>query len=168
MAKGKGQRPLPSTPAGRGPAPEQVQRAAPDHAAEVGRAPAPEARMVGSQGGGGRSRSGRVDYEPYVIAGTDCLAGHEAGQALEAGPIGTLPTRRTAWIGFGLLLWCGVGVAIVLERMGFAGWIPYTVVAALAWLLFSAFVQRRLGHRGKCWRTRAWRQAWGGLVPGRG
>jgi hypothetical protein len=101
--------------------------------------------------------------EPFLIAGTKCLAGHEPGQELDAGPIGTVPSRRTARIGFGLVLWCGIGLAFILDPR----WITVGTMVAVAWLAFSAFIQRRLGHRGKCWRTRAWRQAWGGFVPGR-
>jgi hypothetical protein len=100
--------------------------------------------------------------EDYVLAGTGCLAGHDRGRELDAGPIGTLPARRTAWIGFGLVLWCSIGLALILDPQ----WVGIGVLVLFAWLGFSGFVQRRLGHRGRCWRTRAWRQAWGGLVPG--
>lgn len=159
MAKGKGQRPLPSTPgSGTSPAVQPPSGRTPEPTAPASPAaiPAPAPREATPASG-----RARVD-EPYVLAGTGCLAGHERGHELEAGPIGTLPTRRTGWIGFGLVLWCSIGLALILDPQ----WVGIGVLVLLAWLAFSGLVQRRLGHRGKCWRTRTWRQAWGGLVPG--
>lgn len=154
MAKGKGQRPLPSTP---GPRPA-------DGAAPPGPVPGPVPDAPVDEA---RPRTGRAsartarDAEPWLVAGTHCVAGHDRGNELEAGPIGPVPSRRRAWIGFGLLLWCGIGLALILEPQ----WVTMGIIVTFLWLLFSAFVQRRIGHRGRCWRTRSWRHAWGGLVP---
>jgi len=131
----------------------------------LGEPPTPRSgpdRAVGDRGSESPDPKARHD-EPFLITGSDCTGGHEPGRELQAGPIGTLPTRRTAMIGFGLVLWGSIGLAIILDPR----WVGTAVLLLGSWLLFSAVVQRRLGHRGRCWRTRAWRQAWGGLVPGR-
>ena len=164
MSKGRSQRPLPSTP-GPQPPPEPADVGAAE-AAAGGPGPAPASGPTRPASARSQARSaGRAahDVEPFLIAGTKCVAGHERGHELEAGPIGTLPSRRTAWIGFGLLVWCGIGLALILDPQ----WVTMGVLVAVLWLVFSAFIQRRLGHRRRCWRTRAWRQAWGGLVPSR-
>ena len=101
------------------------------------------------------------DEPAYLIEGTGCVAGHERGRERDAGPLGQLPSARTTWIGVGLLVWCSAGLYFLVSPL----WIDLAVLALLLWLAFSAFVQRRAGHRGRCWRTRTWRHAWGGLVP---
>ena len=45
-------------------------------------------------------------------------------------------------------------------------WSHLGAQVAVLWLAFAAFVVRRAGHRKRCWRTRTWRHAWGGLAPG--
>jgi hypothetical protein len=103
----------------------------------------------------------------YLITGTRCTAGHVRGQELDSGRLGTVPSRKRARIGFGLVLWCVAGMAL-LAAAGITSWtwsLVGTQVAAL-WLAFAAVVVRNSGHRRRCWRTRSWRHAWGGLAPG--
>ena len=111
---------------------------------------------------GDRPREPRPEPE-YLMKGTGCVAGHAPGRERDAGPIGDLPTARTTWIGVSLLMWCGLGVYFLVDPR----WMDLAILGLLLWLGFSALVQRRAGHRGKCLRTRAWRHAWGGLVPTR-
>ncbi|MGV1003486.1 MAG: hypothetical protein ACOYEV_01715 [Candidatus Nanopelagicales bacterium] len=97
----------------------------------------------------------------YLVIGTDCLAGHEPGRELADGKLGDLPSAKLAKIGIGLIMWAMFGLA-------FLGQLPLlnlALIVAVLWMLFSFFVAHRAGHRGRCRRTRAWRQAWGGLVP---
>lgn len=103
----------------------------------------------------------------HVLAGTGCTAGHERGHELDAGRLGTLPSRKRARVGFGLVLWCVGGMAL-LAVAGIASWTwsSWGAQVALLWLAFAAYVVRRAGHRKRCWRTRTWRHAWGGLAPG--
>ncbi len=155
MAKSSRQRAMPSTPQDRPPA-------APPASTTGGRAPTPAATR--------RAAAPPVQVEPgYLIAGTGCTAGHERGQELDAGRLGRVPSRKRARIGFGLVLWCVAGLAF-LAAVGITSWTWSTVGAQLAvlWLAFAAFVVRTSGHRKRCWRTRTWRHAWGGLAPGSG
>ena len=154
MAKPARRRAMPSTPQERSPA-------APPAAAPVDRAPPATAKPPAARS---------VPVEPkYLVAGTLCTAGHELGQELDAGRLGQVPSRKRARIGFGLVLWCVAGMAL-LAAAGITSWTWSTVGAQLAvlWLAFAAFVVRTAGHRGRCWRTRTWRHAWGGLAPGSG
>ena len=97
----------------------------------------------------------------YLIGGTGCVGGHPRGAELDAGRMGTVPTARTTWIGLGLLVWI-LGGALLL---GWAKWASLGAQVAILWLGLAALVVRSMGHRGRCWRTRTWRHAWGGLVP---
>ena len=97
----------------------------------------------------------------YLRTGTKCVAGHDRGQEFDSGRLGVLPTRKAGMAGFALVIWCTVGLGLILD----AGLTFVVIQFILLWLLFSAVVQRRMGHRGKCWRTRAWRHAWGGFLP---
>jgi membrane protease YdiL (CAAX protease family) len=83
--------------------------------------------------------------------------------------MGRLPSKRQARIGLALVAWCLIGLG-VLAATGVFGpqWVQFGVQIALLWLAFAGIIMRRAGHRGKCWRTRSWRQAWGGLAPGGG
>jgi hypothetical protein len=90
------------------------------------------------------------------------VGGHERGRELEARRLGRVPSARLTRIGFGLVIWCVAG-SLFLAQGRFA---LLALQVTLLWLALSAVVQRRAGHRGRCWRTRAWRHAWGGLVPG--
>jgi hypothetical protein len=131
------------TPAGRGPGPRPAEPTpAPDRGPSDGSPP--------------------VEPEPtYLVNGTGCTAGHERGRELDAGRIGRVPTKRATRIGFFLVLWCAIGVGLVVDL----GWLSLGLQLLVLWLAFSAIVQRRSGHRGRCWRTRTWRHAWGGLAP---
>lgn len=100
------------------------------------------------------------DHE-YLIRGTGCLHGHEPGQELIEPKIGKVPSQRTTRIGIGLLIWIGVGIVFLGNLL----WLSLALIGLVAWQLLSLFVQWRTGHRGHCMRTRAWRYAWGGLVP---
>lgn len=166
-----GRRALPSTPAPRSPsagdptAPEggtSAPGASPDGSARargsgVPAQPASGAPARSAKPGGTPSR------EPdYLIAGTGCTAGHPRGHELDAGRLGTVPSRRATRIGVFLVLWCAVGLGLVVDSR----WLSFGIQMLLLWLAFSAIVQRRAGHRGHCWRTRTWRHAWGGLAPG--
>ncbi len=154
MAKPARRRAMPSTPQERSPA------AAPAPAPVEHTPPAPA----------GRPAARAVPVEPdHLMRGTRCTAGHEPGQELDAGRLGQVPSRKRARIGFGLVLWCVAGMAL-LAVAGITSWTWSTVGAQLAviWLAFAAFVVRTAGHRGRCWRTRTWRHAWGGLAPGSG
>ena len=155
MAKSPRERAMPSTPQDRPPA-------APPASTTGDRAATPGAPR--------RVPARAVPVEPgYLIAGTGCTAGHERGQELDAGRLGRVPSRKRARVGFGLVLWCVVGLGF-LAAAGITSWTWSTVGAQLAvfWLAFAAFVVRTSGHRKRCWRTRTWRHAWGGLAPGSG
>ena len=83
--------------------------------------------------------------------------------------LGKLPSRKKARVGFTVVVWCLVGLTIIhyagaTER----NWTMFAVQLALLWLAFAAVLVRRAGHRKRCWRTRSWRHAWGGLAPGSG
>jgi hypothetical protein len=105
----------------------------------------------------------------YLIAGTKCLSGHVRGQELDAGRLGTVPSRKRARIGFGLMLWCVAGLAFLsVGGITDLRWASFAAQVAVLWLVFAAFVVRTAGHRKRCWRTRTWRHAWGGLAPGSG
>jgi hypothetical protein len=148
MAKSARQRAMPRTPQDRAPAQSPA-------------APAPGAPLE-------TARSAPAEPE-YLITGTGCKAGHVRGEELDAGRMGTVPSRRRARTGFGLALWCLAGLA-VLGAVGVTSWTWPSIAAQVAviWLAFAAFVVRTSGHRKRCWRTRTWRHAWGGLAPGSG
>lgn len=170
MAKGQHSRSMPRTPDPRnaprdpdpGPRSAEPAPSGPDRPARPSSRPTASTRA----GTPGRSAAaapatGSVRQEPeYLLVGTGCLAGHDRGRELE-GPVGLLPSRRLSRMGFGLVLWCIAGAAFLDAR-----WFGLAVNVTILWLAYSAVVQRRAGHRGRCWRTRAWRHAWGGLVPG--
>ena len=161
MAKSARHRPMPSTPADR-PAPPPVEGSDAAVAATGSAEPAPTVPADR----GARPRA-TTPEKPHVLAGTGCTAGHERGRELDAGRLGMLPSRTRARIGFGLVLWCVGGMAL-LAAAGIASWTwsSWGSQIALLWLAFAAFVVRRAGHRKRCWRTRTWRHAWGGLAPG--
>jgi hypothetical protein len=155
MSKGSRQRAMPSTPQAR-PVPDA---AAPDEPTEVA-ADEPTERPARA-----RRRPTpppRREEPAYLITGTECLAGHERGHELEAGRLGAVPTKKASRIGFGLVLWCTIGIAFVVDRR----WVGLGLQLVVIWLIYSAIVQRRFGHRRRCWRTRTWRHAWGGLAMG--
>jgi hypothetical protein len=155
MAKSARQRAMPSTPQDRPPAPSPASLPA-----DRPSSPPPARRPTTSA----------HSAEPeYLIVGTRCTSGHVRGQELDAGRLGAVPNRRRARIGFGLVLWCVAGMAF-LAAVGITSWTWSTVGAQVAvlWLAFAAFVVRTSGHRKRCWRTRTWRHAWGGLAPGSG
>lgn len=166
MAKSARQRAMPSTP--------QERPATPPPADAPGGS---EPTAAGAPGGGApkpvaaRRSTGpatRAEQE-YLITGTGCTAGHLRGHELDAGRLGAVPSQKRARIGFGLVLWCVAGMAL-LAAAGITSWTWATVGAqvAVVWLAFAAFVVRTSGHRKRCWRTRTWRHAWGGLAPGSG
>lgn len=150
MAKSARRRAMPRTPQDRpampSPAREPVAQASTEHR--------PSPRPTPTE-------------KPHVLAGTGCTAGHVRGQELDAGRLGTLPSQKRARIGFGLVLWCVGGIG-VLAATGITSWTWAEALAQVAvlWLAFAALVVRRAGHRRRCWRTRSWRHAWGGLAPG--
>lgn len=155
MAKPARRRAMPSTPQDRQPP-----------AAPVAAAPVDRARPATASRPAARS----VPVEPeYLVVGTRCTAGHEPGQELDAGRLGQVPSRKRARIGFGLVLWCVAGMAL-LAAAGITSWTwsTFGALLALLWLAFAALVVRTSGHRKRCWRTRTWRHAWGGLAPGSG
>jgi hypothetical protein len=80
-----------------------------------------------------------------------------------------VPSRRRTRIGFGVVLWCVAGVAL-LAVSGIIEPRLATFAAQLAglWLVLVAVLVRSAGHRRRCWRTRTWRHAWGGFAPGPG
>ena len=155
MAKSPRERSMPSTPQERPPAPPP---------------PAASAEPA-SNATASRTRPTRVvPVEPeYLIAGTECVSGHAPGHELDAGRLGTVPSRKRARIGFGLMLWCVAGLAfLALGGITELKWATFAAQVAVLWLVFAAFVVRTSGHRKRCWRTRTWRHAWGGLAPGSG
>ena len=155
MAKSPRERAMPSTPQDRPPAP-------PPPAASADRASNPPAPR--------RHTTRVVAVEPdYLIVGTECVSGHVRGQELDAGRLGTVPSRKRARIGFGLVLWCVAGLAfLAVGGITELRWATLAAQVAVLWLVFAAFVVRTAGHRKRCWRTRTWRHAWGGLAPGSG
>ena len=169
MSKPKRDRSMPSTPRPHVDPADLDQPApltTPPAGDPVGGAGSPEGRSSVRNAGAGNETEDDRPREPrpepeYVMKGTGCVAGHAPGLERDAGPIGDLPTARTTWIGVSLLLWCGLGLYFLVDPR----WMDLAILGLLLWLGFSAFVQRRAGHRGRCWRTRAWRHAWGGLVP---
>jgi hypothetical protein len=159
MAKsGKGghRRAMPSTPTSRDRA-DSASRATPPKA-DTG-ATAPTSRSAPS--GGGQRPSAASGEPDYLVTGTGCTAGHVRGRELDAGRIGRVPSRRATRVGLFLVLWCAIGLGLVVDP----AWIGFGLQVLALWLAFSAIVQRRAGHRGHCWRTRSWRHAWGGLAP---
>lgn len=167
MAKSGRERPLPSTPGSRPqpPARPPAEGTGPGTEPGTGRAKHVPARPETS-----KDTSAPIRDEPaHVIAGTDCLAGHERGETFTTGNLGKLPSRKKARVGFTVVLWCLAGFTII----NYAGvternWTMLAVQLALLWLAFAAVLVRRAGHRKRCWRTRSWRHAWGGLAPGSG
>jgi hypothetical protein len=97
----------------------------------------------------------------YLITGTGCIAGHEPGSELIGGKLGKVPSQKTTRIGVGLIIWLLLGIVFLTNLL----WLALSLLGGTAWIIMSAVVQRRSGHRGHCWRTRLWRYAWGGLVP---
>lgn len=164
MAKHTRRRAMPSTPPAHPPAHPQASGtpALPGSAPQTGHRAASNRRPEPLKPGR------RVD-SPHLITGTGCTAGHERNQELDGGRLGTVPTKKQSRIGFGLVVWCLGGLA-VLAMVGIAdrGWASLSVQIAALWLAFAAVLVRRAGHKGRCWRTRTWRHAWGGLVPGKG
>jgi hypothetical protein len=162
MAKSSRQRVMPRTPQDRPPAPPQSAPPAAPAAVPNGRPSSASAPPRPT------TRTRPVEPE-YLITGTGCTAGHVRGQELDAGRLGTVPSRKRARIGFGLVVWCVAGLAF-LAAAGITTWTWSTVGAqvAMLWLAFAAFAVRTSGHRRRCWRTRTWRHAWGGLAPGSG
>lgn len=102
-----------------------------------------------------------VTEPDYLLQGTGCVAGHERGQELVESRLGRVPSARLTKIGFGVTLWIAIGVIFIAPPM----WSLVALIGGVLWTLYSLFVQHRGGHRGHCRRTRAWRYAWGGLVP---
>jgi hypothetical protein len=106
--------------------------------------------------------AGSAHQEPeYLIRGTGCTGGHERGHELDTGRLGRVPTRKGTRIGLFLVLWCVIGVGLVVDLR----WLSFGLQLLAAWLILAAIVVRRSGHQGHCWRTRTWRHAWGGLAP---
>jgi hypothetical protein len=83
------------------------------------------------------------------------------GHELDAGRLGRVPSKKATRIGLFLVLWCDIGIGLVVDRR----WLSLGLQLLVLWLVFSAIVQRSAGHKGRCWRTRTWRHAWGGLAP---
>ena len=156
MAKSSRERAMPSTPQDRPPAPPPPPGASAPRASNLPASPQQTTRVV--------------PVEPeYLIAGTNCVSGHVRGQELDAGRLGTVPSRKRARIGFALVLWCVAGLAfLAVGGITELGWATLAAQVAALWLVFAAFVVRTAGHRRRCWRTRAWRHAWGGFAPGSG
>lgn len=162
MAKGSRQRAMPSTPS------QRAAGAASAHDAQADRAHADPAATQAGRGAAASPAVGSPTGKPakrrepeYLVQGTKCVGGHARGEELISAGIGRVPTRRATWMGIALVLWCALGVSFVVDPM----WLLFGFQLLLLWLAFSAVVQRRAGHRRRCWRTRAWRHAWGGLVP---
>lgn len=110
----------------------------------------------------------RVEPE-HVVTGTRCVAGHTPGAEFDAGRMGILPTRKQAFIGFGLVAWCLGGLAVMaMTGIAEGAWVALGVQFTAAWFVLAAVFVHRGGHRRRCWRTRTWRHAWGGLAPGSG
>jgi hypothetical protein len=171
MTKSGRERPLPSTPGSRPQPPAQPPAAATGPGTEPGTGKATgKAKHIPARAARSDEASAPNPDEPdHVITGTDCLAGHEPGETATTGNLGKLPSRKTARVGFTVVLWCLAGFTII----HFAGvternWTMFAVQLALLWLAFAAVLVRRAGHRKRCWRTRSWRHAWGGLAPGSG
>lgn len=168
MSKGSRQRAMPSTPsttqsrpAASGSETPQSDTSRPGTTGS-GRVPSAPSPAPAAAARARAAADDRRRLEPeYLIKGTECLAGHERGHELDSGRIGQVPTRRATRIGFALVLWCSVGIAFVVDRK----WLGFGLQVLVLWLAYSAIVQRRFGHRRRCWRTRAWRHAWGGLAP---
>ncbi len=159
--RGAHRRAMPSTPAadldpgGAAPAPGPEQHASPP-------APNGPARGQGEPAPTSRPAARPVEPEPaYLIEGTGCTDGHLRGQELDAGRLGRVPSKKATRLGFFLVLWCAIGVGLVVDQR----WLGLGLQLLALWLAFSAIVQRRAGHKGRCWRTRTWRHAWGGLAP---
>lgn len=97
----------------------------------------------------------------YLLKGTGCVRGHERGQELIEPRLGRVPSARLTKIGFGVTIWIMFGLIFMAPPL----WALMVLVGGAVWVTYSMFVQHRGGHRGHCRRTRAWRYAWGGLVP---
>lgn len=161
MAKSRRTRTLPRTPVPTPARPESSTGA--DGGLGVASGGPHDAERVGTPSPGPRKVAARrVESDPeYLVKGTGCTDGHERGRELETRRLGRVPSARLTRLGFGLVLWCFAGALFLAQGR-------YSLLALelmVLWLALSAIVQRRAGHRGRCWRTRAWRHAWGGLVP---
>lgn len=165
MAKSSRHRPMPSSPQ-YGPTPSLPASEAPGGTSVPTAKPAQPAAPQAPEASVITSRPAPFE-KPHVVAGTGCTAGHERGKELDAERLGAVPSQKRSRIGFGLVLWCVVGVGM-LAAIGISSWAWARLAAevALLWLAFAAVMVRRAGHRGRCWRTRTWRHAWGGLAPG--
>ena len=159
MAKGSRQRAMPSTP-GQPGAPQPATPPTDDSTRSGARPGAPSGARPVPVRPPATPSPGPAEPE-YLLKGTGCTAGHERGQELDSGRLGSLPTRRATRIGVGMVLWCALGLAFLVD----AKWLPFGLQLLVLWLAFSAVLQRRAGHKGRCWRTRAWRHAWGGFAP---
>lgn len=171
MARASRARALPSTP---DPRLAPVQRPPANGGASAGGdASTASAAAGGSPDRGARGGSGAkvptqgppakrpVRTEPeYLVKGTGCLAGHARGRELETERVGRVPTRRATRIGLALVLWCMIGLAFLVDTR----WASFGIRLGVLWLALCAIVLRRAGHRGRCWRTRTWRHAWGGFA----
>jgi len=166
MAKSSRQRAMPSTPQDR-PAPPPASGRGPGDAVGHAAAPTPAPSPTGRKVPHPKAPRPAAVEAAYVLAGTGCTSGHERGRELDAGRLGTLPSRKRARIGFGMVIWC-VGGLVFLASAGLISgmWWALGAQVALLWLAFAAVVVRSAGHRKRCWRTRTWRHAWGGLAPG--
>jgi hypothetical protein len=167
MAKPRRERPLPSTPGSQPQPPAQP----PEQPLGTGSEPGTgKAKHVPPRPETSKDASAPTRDEPaYIITGTECLSGHERGETFTTGNLGKLPTRKKARVGFTVVLWCLVGFTIIhYAGVTEQNWTMLAVQLALLWLAFAAVLVRRAGHRKRCWRTRSWRHAWGGLAPGSG
>jgi hypothetical protein len=171
MAKSRRERPLPSTPGPQPQPPAQPPAPGTEPGVESGTEPVTGiAKPVPARRETAKDAAAPTRDEPaYLITGTECLSGHERGETFMTGNLGKLPTRKKARVGFIVVVWCLVGFTII----HYAGateqnWTIFAVQLALLWLAFAAVLVRRAGHRKRCWRTRSWRHAWGGLAPGSG
>lgn len=166
MARAPRNRQMPSTPQpGRQDAPPPATASPPPTTQRPPRAPRPAVASASRS-----SQGSAPTAEPeYLVAGTDCLAGHPPGQPVAVGRTGTVRTKRQARLGFGLVAWCVGGMAVLaVAGIVDARWATFGIQVGVIWLAFAALLVRRAGHRGRCWRTHSWRQAWGGLAPGSG
>ncbi|MDH3958070.1 MAG: hypothetical protein OEU98_01190 [Actinomycetota bacterium] len=167
MAKSGRERPLPSTPGSRPQKPVQPPVPGTEPGTEPGTG---KTNQVPARPARSKDESAPPHDEPeHVITGTDCLSGHQPGETFTTGGLGKLPSRKKARVGFTVVLWCLVGFTIIhYAGVTEGNWTFFAVQLALLWLAFAAFLVRRAGHRKRCWRTRSWRHAWGGLAPGSG
>lgn len=123
-------------------------------------APAASANAAAPEVAATKSKAAKVDPD-YLLAGTGCVGGHEQGQELIDRRLGRLPSARTTKIGLGVSAWIFFGMIFMAPP----AWPLAALAGAVSWVAYSTYFQHRAGHRGRCRRTRAWRYAWGGLVP---